>query len=59
MIQHDVLDETGYGISTYCCDQNHPHLIVDIDRQKVAYADKEWTFDEFVTDQSLDTLSSY
>ena len=35
MIKDDVMGDTGYGISTYLCDNEHPILEVDCKTQTV------------------------
>ena len=47
MIQKDILSETGYGISTYRCDENHPDLEVRIKDKRVVCNGQEWSFEEF------------
>jgi len=49
MIQNEVMSETGYGISTYICDNEHPIISVVPSEQKVIIEDMgEWTFEEFL-----------
>lgn len=48
--------ETGFGIATYLCDNEHPILVVDAHEQKIylenesgaRYEGKVWTFEEFI-----------
>ena len=62
MIKDDVMSETGYGISTHICDNEHPILEVDVKNQKIYEKEckfgekgheltkkpsKTWTFEEF------------
>ncbi len=49
-------EETGFGISTSECDNNHHYVVVDPKRQEVRIEDLEsryvyhrWTFKEFCT----------
>lgn len=58
MIKDDVLGETGNGISTTMCDNEHNLLVVDVKEQKV-YLTKEdfskqetWSFEEFIKDDT-------
>lgn len=44
MIKGDVEGETGYGISTYQCDENHPDVVINMANQT---ADRV-PFDKFV-----------
>ena len=39
MIQNDVLDETGYGISLSICDNSYPLLVIDTDSGQVRIED--------------------
>lgn len=48
MIQNEVLDEAGYGISTYECDNEHPIIVVNPSEQTVETQEVKWSFDEFV-----------
>jgi len=48
MIQDEIMDTTGYGISPYECDNEHPIISVIPSSQKVKIGDSEWTFEEFV-----------
>ena len=36
MIKDNIEDETGYGISTYICDNSYPILVVDTEKQEVS-----------------------
>jgi hypothetical protein len=62
MIRHDGLDEiTGFGISTYICDNEHPILVVDCDKAIVGISkeprgggvfpniERETSFAEYIT----------
>ena len=48
MVKGSEMEETGYGISTYECDNEHEHLVVDIKTQQVICGEKNWGFQEFV-----------
>lgn len=48
MIKDDVMDNTGYGISTYISDNEHPIFIVSSRNQKVYLDDKSWSFEDFL-----------
>jgi hypothetical protein len=48
MIKNDVMGETGFGISTYECDNNHENLIVNVDHQTVQWQDHTWSFAEYI-----------
>lgn len=55
MIKDDVLDETGFGISTYQVDNEHPIIVVDCESKTVGFAEPgneptvevSYSFDEF------------
>ena len=48
MIQRYVLEENGYGISTFVCDNEHPIITVDCDKQTVEFEGNTWSFEEYV-----------
>jgi len=48
MIQNDVLDDTGYGLSTEIGDNEHEIIYVNHDTQSVLIGDKTWSFDEYI-----------
>jgi hypothetical protein len=49
MIQFSVLEETGYGIAPYVCDNNHPIISVNSHTKTITVEGVgEWTFDEFI-----------
>jgi hypothetical protein len=48
MIKNDVLDNTGFGISTYLTDNEYPILVVDSNTRTVSLDDEEWSFQEFI-----------
>ena len=48
LIQHHVLDETGFGIYTEECDPNHPAIYVHHNEREVLVNEKTWSFDEFI-----------
>jgi len=48
MIAGDVHGTTGYGISTYRVDENHPDIVVDIAAQRVRMGVLSRSFDEYV-----------
>jgi hypothetical protein len=51
--------ETGYGISPYLTDNEHPILLVNVNAQRVerhngdgvGTPEKTWTFEEFIAEQ--------
>ena len=47
MVKGHEMSETGFGISTYECDNEHDLLIVDPDKQTVTAGAKTLTFLEF------------
>jgi len=55
MIGDDVDGETGYGISSTMCDNEHPIIVVSCDKQKIGLATEdnptnpyvEWTFEAY------------
>lgn len=60
MVKGQENEETGFGISTYICDNSYPLLIVDVDEQNVYERDPDddkgkrlspvLSFEEFVKD---------
>lgn len=51
MIKNDVLNETGYGISTYQTDHNYPDLVVNVEFQFVIdREDNMFSFDDFINE---------
>lgn len=48
LIKDDVEGETGYGLSTYRGDDNHPDLIVDCKTKTVGGRGEDLTFDQFI-----------
>lgn len=56
MIQNEVMSETGYGISPYLCDNEHPIICVSCESQLVwlededgnQLEDKKWSFEEYI-----------
>jgi len=50
MIKNNVMESTGYGISTYICDNEHPILEVDCNKQEIRIQseDKNISFKEFI-----------
>ncbi len=48
MIKDDVLGLTGYGISTYLMDNEHPLIYVYPGDQTVSIGEKEYSFAEYV-----------
>jgi len=45
MIRNDVLEETGYGISTSMCDNEHNILYVDGNYKAVLVLEADWKFE--------------
>ena len=49
MIKDNILDETGYGISTYICDNEHPIISVNCFKQIISIGNVvEWSFEDFI-----------
>lgn len=49
MIASEVMDETGYGISSWPAgDAEYPPVVVDCDKQMVSVGGMSWTFPQFV-----------
>ena len=48
MIKDNILEETGYGISTYQPDYNHSDLEVHCSSQTVGWKNQNWSFDDYV-----------
>lgn len=48
MVGKDMAGETGYGITSYLCDNNHEIIEVDVDGQTITIGNEVWTFDEFI-----------
>ena len=49
MIKNDILETTGFGISTYRGDDNHPDLIVDYSTNKITDRSEEiLDFESFI-----------
>jgi hypothetical protein len=59
ILDHEGFGETGWGISTYICDNEHPVLVIDVSSQRVAFRNESlfsepldssegMSFDEFV-----------
>jgi hypothetical protein len=48
MVKKDVQGETGYGISTRRCDDEHPVLYVDTDKQTVALGHRKWSMNDYI-----------
>jgi len=68
MIRGYERTETGFGIATSLCDNEHPILVVDCDKQTVGVAHegneptcyKSWSFSEFIElDLTTLPLSGY
>ena len=58
MVQDEILDLTGHGISRTPCDGHDRILHVDCWNQWVRHGDKKWTFEGFVglPDEELDKV---
>ena len=63
MLDGNLDGETGFGISTRICDNEHNILEVDCDNQKIrellddtSEIVKEWTFEEFLKQEIIDAL---
>jgi hypothetical protein len=59
-------EETGFGISAYISDNNNPVMVVDVPARKVhmykegsVYADKSWSFEEYVSLSPEELLNTY
>jgi hypothetical protein len=49
MIQDEIFDTTGYGISPYLGDNEHPIIVVNPSKQTVNIDGiGEWSFEEFI-----------
>ena len=48
MVKGYEMDLTGFGISTYECDNEHPHLIVDCATQTVTIDGQSLSFADYV-----------
>lgn len=48
MIKNDIMDLTGYGISTYVCDGEDRIITIDVDNQTVSTKSKSYTFTQFI-----------
>lgn len=48
MVSDDVDGETGYGISTYEVDSNHPDIVVDCMELQVRIAEHKWSFEDYI-----------
>jgi len=48
MIQDDVMDLTGYGISPYICDSEHPIISVCCSNLTIEIEGKKWSFEDFI-----------
>lgn len=48
MIQDEVMEETGYGISTYQTDNEYNILCVDVKNQKVSVGGSSFMFYEYI-----------
>lgn len=49
MIQNDVMGTTGYGISPYETDNEHPIISVTPSKQTIEIGGKHWGFTEFLS----------
>lgn len=43
------METTGFGISCYECDNEHPHFIINMTDQKVERDGECWTFNEYIS----------
>lgn len=59
LVRDDIDGECGYGISTFICDYEHPHTIVNCLDQVIRINGKEWSFDEFVDASNEEILHAY
>ena len=50
MVKDDLMNETGFGISSELTDYNKDTIKVLTDIQEVHIGKKEWTFEEYVED---------
>ena len=48
MIKDSVMDETGYGLSTFVGDGDDRIVTVNTDNQTVTFYGKEYTFSEYI-----------
>ena len=60
MTEGEQGEETGYGISTFISDNEHPILVVDCGTQTITVeggpADVKWTFAEFIALEDPNTI---
>jgi hypothetical protein len=59
MIAHDVMGLTGYGVSTFIPDNEHPIIEVDNDAGTVTIGTQRWTFAEYIAASEADIESAY
>jgi len=51
IVQGYEMETTGFGISTYICDNEHPIITVDHDAQTVSLENgKKWPFKQYVSE---------
>jgi hypothetical protein len=48
MVKGEVLDETGYGISTHECDPENPTIVVNDWDRTVSLREDVWSYNEFI-----------
>ncbi len=58
MIRGDIEGETGYGIATYACDNEHSIIVVACENQTISFVEsdgknknkliKHWSFDGYI-----------
>lgn len=50
MIKDDILGTTGYGISAYGIESNHPNIVVNIEDQTIIVESMSWkmSLDDFI-----------
>jgi len=48
LVKHDISGETGYGISLYKQDNEHPIVQVFTDSNEVEIGGTSWTFNEYI-----------
>ena len=54
LCQGEERDLTGFGITPYACDTEHPYLIVDLPNQRVRRDGSVWTFEEYIRRTDLE-----
>jgi hypothetical protein len=48
MIKDEILQEIGYGITTYLCDNDRPIIYVNVEDQSIEIDDMSMSFNEYI-----------